>query len=139
MVLVRKADRRKILEFLFKEGVMVVKKDPYQEEHPDIPGVRNLHVMMVLKSLNSKEMVKEVFCWQYYYYTLNPEGIEHLRELLHLPPQVFPATLTKRRAGRPDGEGGEGGGGKSGGGGGEKGGWSGKGYGRGKGAAEETK
>ena len=39
--------------------------------------------------------MKGKFNWQWHYYFLNDEGIAHLREVLHLPAQVFPATLTK--------------------------------------------
>ena len=35
------------------------------------------------------------FNWQWFYYTLTDEGIAHLREVLHLPAQVAPNTLTK--------------------------------------------
>merc|ERR1719316_2121974 len=56
---------------------------------------------MMMKSLTSKDFVKEKFNWQWYYYFLTDEGIEHLREVLHLPAQVFPTTLTKQRPTRP--------------------------------------
>merc|ERR1719197_1802942 len=52
---------------------------------------------MLMKSLTSKDFVKEKFNWQWYYYFLTDAGIEHLREVLHLPAQVFPATLTKQQ------------------------------------------
>merc|ERR1719424_2444547 len=81
---------------------------------------------MVMKSLASRDMVDEKFNWQWYYYFLKNEGIEHLREVLHLPAQVFPSTLTKQRPSRPAMAGGDGGGGDGGG----KGG--GKGWGKGK-------
>merc|ERR1719235_58060 len=56
---------------------------------------------MLMKSLTSKDFVKEKFNWQWYYYFLTDAGIEHLREVLHLPAQVFPSTLTKQRPSRP--------------------------------------
>merc|ERR1719207_452296 len=56
---------------------------------------------MLMKSLTSKDFVKEKFNWQWYYYFLTDQGIEHLREVLHLPAQVFPSTLTKQRPTRP--------------------------------------
>jgi len=68
-------------------------------------GVPNLHVMMVMKSLTSRDYVKQKFNWQWFYYFLSDSGIEYLREVLSLPPQVFPATLTKQtrptRSGAP--------------------------------------
>merc|ERR1719440_557741 len=77
---------------------------------------------MLMKSLTSKDFVKEKFNWQYYYF-LTDAGIEHLREVLHLPAQVFPSTLTKQRPSRPAMASGEGGGDRGGG----------KGWGKGKG------
>ncbi|KAG0007314.1 hypothetical protein BGZ81_004991, partial [Podila clonocystis] len=47
----------------------------------------------------------------YYYYTLTDAGIEYLREYLHLPSEIFPATFKKtarpsapRRAGNDLGQ-----------------------------------
>merc|ERR1719311_736031 len=88
------------MEYLFKEGVLCVKKDGMKAKHDDI-DVPNLHVMMVMKSLASKDLVKFKFNWRWFYYFLTDEGIEYLREVLHLPPQVFPSTLTKQRPTRP--------------------------------------
>lgn len=89
------------------EGVLVVQKNPKLERHPEVP-VPNLHVMMVMKSLKSKDFCEEMFNWQHNYYTLKNEGMEFLRDYLRLPPTVFPATLTKKtttRAQRPGPEG----------------------------------
>merc|ERR1719478_1512212 len=65
--------------------------------------------MMLMKSLTSRDYVKEKFNWQWYYYFLTNEGIEYLRDVLHLPAQVFPTTLTKQRPTRPIGDEEEGG------------------------------
>jgi small subunit ribosomal protein S10e len=100
--LVSKRNRREIHEYLFREGVIVVKKDPKLFEHPELKGIPNLHVMMVLKSLKSRNYVSEKFNWQHYYYVLSNEGIEHLRDILHLPSHVQPATYTRKaRTGPP--------------------------------------
>jgi small subunit ribosomal protein S10e len=53
MVLVSKENKRKIFEYLLKEGVIVVKKDAYLPKHQHIPDVPNLQVMMIVKSLKS--------------------------------------------------------------------------------------
>lgn len=82
------------------EGVIVVQKNPKIEKHPEIP-VPNLHVMMVMRTLKSKDFCEEMFNWQHNYYTLKNEGVEYLREYLRLPPSVFPATLTKKTSARP--------------------------------------
>lgn len=96
-----------ILEYLFKEGVLAVQKDGLKAKHDHI-DVPNLHVMMVMKSLCSRDLVKEKFNWQWFYYFLSDTGIEHLREELHLPSTEQPATLTKQtklfRPGGPQGD-----------------------------------
>ncbi|CAE7518410.1 RpS10 [Symbiodinium microadriaticum] len=80
MVLIPKKSRRAILEHLFKEGVMVVKKDYQACKHNELEDIPNLHVMMVLRSLASRNYLSEIYSWQWHYYTLTNEGIEYLRE-----------------------------------------------------------
>lgn len=82
--------RRKIHEYLFKEGVCVAKKD-FECIHEDLQ-VKNLYVIKAMQSLNSKGYVKTQFSWQWYYYTLTDEGVEYLREWFHFPSEVVPAT-----------------------------------------------
>ncbi|KAK9475678.1 Plectin/S10 [Lipomyces japonicus] len=93
-MLIPKADRQKIHVYLFNEGVVVAKKDYNQEKHEEI-DTKNLYVIKALQSLTSKGFVKTQFSWQYYYYSLTDEGIEYLREWLHLPSEVVPATHRK--------------------------------------------
>ena len=81
------------------EGVLVAKKDVRAPKHDDIP-VPNLHVLSVLKSLKSRGYVTEQFSWQYHYFTLNDEGILYLRNYLHMPESVVPATIAKATRGR---------------------------------------
>ncbi len=93
MVLVSKANRRKIHEYLLREGVVVVKKvsgaqqlmpvkDPYLPTHQNIPGVANLEVMMVVRTLKSKDCLEETFCWQWGYYNLTNKGVKALAKSL---------------------------------------------------------
>mmetsp|Transcript_14524 Transcript_14524/g.41852 ORF Transcript_14524/g.41852 Transcript_14524/m.41852 type:complete len:201 (-) Transcript_14524:212-814(-) len=91
---------------IFEEGVLVAKKDLYAK-HTDI-DVPNLHVLKLLQSLKSRGYVTERFSWLHFYYFLTNEGIEYLREFLHVPADVVPATLKKSapRTGRPPGFGG---------------------------------
>ncbi|KAJ1657250.1 hypothetical protein IWQ61_002693 [Dispira simplex] len=110
-MLMPKKNRKLIYEALFRDGVLVAKKDYNASKHQDIP-VPNLQVIKALQSLNSRGYVKTLFSWQYYYYTLTDEGIEYLREYLHLPAEVFPATFKKsarpaapRFGGRPERDG----------------------------------
>ncbi|GFR17010.1 40S ribosomal protein S10b, partial [Trichonephila clavata] len=91
-----KAHRIAVFEYLFKEGVMVAKKDFNAPKHPDIENVPNLHVIKTLQSLKSKGLVKEQFSWRHYYWYLTNEGIQYLREVLNLPPEIVPATLKRQ-------------------------------------------
>ncbi|KAI8929390.1 Plectin/S10 domain-containing protein, partial [Entophlyctis helioformis] len=93
-MLILKEDRKKIYQYLFQEGVFVVKKDTHLAKHADV-DVPNLQVMKALQSLESRGFVKSQFSWQYYYYFLTNEGIEYLREFLHLPAEIVPRTFIK--------------------------------------------
>ena len=103
---IRRKERLQVYQYLFKEGVCVVKKDVTNVQHPEIP-VRNLEVMALLKSLHSRGFVRETYNWNYYYYYLENEGIEFLRSFLNLPDEVVPDTLNRpqARAARAEGQG----------------------------------
>ena len=126
-MLIPKADRRLIHEYLFREGVMVAKKDGNLAKHQDL-DTKNLYVMKACQSLTSRGFLKTQFSWQYYYYTLTPEGAgtfrtlhheiqmfanapcaDYLREWLHLPAEIVPQThiKTQRPAALPRGMGGD--------------------------------
>ena len=93
-MLMPKKDRTAIYEYLFTEGVMVAEKNFYPANHPKV-AVPNLHVIKALQSLTSRGYVTERFAWQHYYWYLTNNGIEYLREYLHLPQEIVPATLKK--------------------------------------------
>uniref|UniRef100_A0A1A9WB20 S10_plectin domain-containing protein n=1 Tax=Glossina brevipalpis TaxID=37001 RepID=A0A1A9WB20_9MUSC len=95
-----KAHRVAIYEYLFKEGVIVAKKDFHAPKHPELENIPNLHVIKTMQSLHSRGLVKEQFAWRHYYWYLTNEGIEFLRSYLHLPPEIVPATL--KRPTRPE-------------------------------------
>lgn len=97
-----KANRIATFSYLFKEGVLVVKKDTVSPTHPHIEGPSNLEVMMLMKSLASRGFIRITFNWQYNYCYLTDEGIEYLRTYLALPAEIVPATH-KKVAGRPEG------------------------------------
>jgi len=95
--------RTLIYEHLFKEGVLVAKKDFHAPKHTEI-DVPNLHVIKALQSLKSRGLVTEKFAWRHYYWYLTNEGIQYLRDYLHLPPEIVPSTLkrqTRPEAARP--------------------------------------
>merc|ERR1711924_458556 len=79
-------DRLIVYRNLFQEGVMVAKKDCNKAKHDDADlPVKNIYVIKLT----------ERFSWQWYYWYLTNEGIEYLREYLHLPEEIVPATLKK--------------------------------------------
>ena len=105
---ISKKNRIAVYSYLFKEGVLVCKKDRFHafkegklEYKRDEIEVSNLEVMMLMKSLKSRGYTRETFNWQYMYYYLTNEGIEYLREYLHLPAEIVPSTLKKLTAARP--------------------------------------
>merc|ERR1712161_47699 len=79
-------------EHLFREGVMVAKKDTHAPKHPELEAIPNLQVIKALTSLKSRGYVKEQFAWRHYYWYLTNEGIGYLRNYLHLPPEIVPTT-----------------------------------------------
>ncbi|KAL9180776.1 hypothetical protein ACHAXT_011229 [Thalassiosira profunda] len=97
-----KANRVAVFSYLFREGVLVVKKDTVTPTHPHIEGVTNLEVMNLMKSLNSRGYIRTTFSWQHNYCYLTEEGIEYLRGYLALPAEIVPATH-KKQASRPEG------------------------------------
>lgn len=89
---------RAIYEVLFREGVMVAKKDRRPRSlHPHVPGVTNLQVMRAMASLRARGLVRETFAWRHFYWYLTNEGVAHLRQYLHLPPEIVPASLQRVR------------------------------------------
>ncbi len=93
-MIIPKKNKRIIYENLFKgtpkhlefsvanfapEGVLVAKKDFNAPKHEEL-DVPNLQVIKALQSLTSKGFVKTQFSWQWYYYVLTPEGVDHLRK-----------------------------------------------------------
>ena len=85
-----------LLSSCLTEGVLVAKKDFNLPKHQDI-DTKNIYVIKALQSLNSRGYVKTQFAWQYYYYTLTDAGIDYLREWLHLPSEIVPATHVKKQ------------------------------------------
>lgn len=101
-MIIPKQDRRTIYENLFKDGVMVAKKEYNAPKHVDL-DVKNLYVIKACQSLNSRGFIKTQFSWKFYYYTLTDEGIEYLREWLNLPSEIVPATFKKVQRATPAG------------------------------------
>lgn len=103
-MLIPKKNKKAICQHLFKEGVLVAKKDFNVPTHPEVEGVTNLQVIKVMQSLESRGYVKSQFSWQYFYYFLTDDGIQYLREYLHLPADIVPATFKKTTRALPSGQ-----------------------------------
>jgi len=104
---ITKKNRLAVYSFLFKEGTITAKKDPYGPKHSDALPIPNLEVVKLLQSFASKGYVRETFNWQWYYWYLTEEGIAYLRAYLGIPEDILPATLRQpaavSRAPRADG------------------------------------
>merc|ERR1719253_460918 len=92
-MLVPKKNRLAVYSYLFKEGVCVAPK-ALGDKNPQIE-VPNVQVVKLMQSLESRGYVRERFSWQWFYYSLTNEGIEYLREYLHVSNDTVPATLKK--------------------------------------------
>jgi small subunit ribosomal protein S10e len=75
---------------------MVAEKDFHASKHPALEKIPNLHVIKALQSLKSRGYVKEQFAWRHFYWYLTNEGIQYLRDFLHLPPEIVPPTLKRQ-------------------------------------------
>lgn len=89
-----KENRKAIYEYVLEKGVIVAKKD-FTCKHPQVKDIPNLHVIKALQSMKSRGYVKEQFAWRHYYWYLTNEGIQYLRDYLHLSSQTLPETLRK--------------------------------------------
>eukprot|EP00500_Bicosoecida_sp_ms1_P002469 CAMPEP_0203806158 /NCGR_PEP_ID=MMETSP0115-20131106/47_1 /ASSEMBLY_ACC=CAM_ASM_000227 /TAXON_ID=33651 /ORGANISM="Bicosoecid sp, Strain ms1" /LENGTH=101 /DNA_ID=CAMNT_0050714815 /DNA_START=76 /DNA_END=378 /DNA_ORIENTATION=- len=92
-MLVPKKNRILVYKYLFNEGVLCAKADPTLPKHGEIEEVPNLQVLNLMKSLESREYVRRTFSWQWHYYYLTEEGIEYLRDYLHLPKEIGGAEI----------------------------------------------
>ncbi|RXM31481.1 hypothetical protein EOD39_6945 [Acipenser ruthenus] len=89
---------RAIYELLFRDGVLVAKKDKRpQSLHPEVPELTNLQVIRAMGSLKSRGYVRETFAWRHFYWYLTNEGIVYLRDYLRLPPEIVPSSLQRVR------------------------------------------
>src|ERR1700712_1182519 len=67
------------------------------KDHHNVDTNAVLQVVKACQSLTSRGYLKTQFSWQWYYYTLTPEGLDYLREWLHLPAEIVPATHIKQQ------------------------------------------
>ena len=95
-----KKNKIAVYSYLFKEGCLVAPKDFYKAKHDDI-DVPNIQVMQLMKSLVSRGYVNQTFNWQWFYWYLNDEGVDYMRDYLNLPEEVVPITHKKKAAAAP--------------------------------------
>ncbi|KAG5451219.1 Plectin/S10 domain protein [Opisthorchis viverrini] len=85
--------RNAIYEKIIQDGVLTARNDIRPcYNHPTI-STRNLHVIKTMRSLKSRGWVREQYAWRTYYWFLTNDGLTHLREVLHLPSDIIPATM----------------------------------------------
>ncbi|KAF6775066.1 hypothetical protein AHF37_05540 [Paragonimus kellicotti] len=85
--------RNSIYEKIIQDGVLTARNDVRPcYNHPTI-NTRNLHVIKTMRSLKSRGCVREQYAWRTYYWFLTNDGLTHLREVLHLPSDIIPATM----------------------------------------------
>ena len=89
--------RNIVYAYLFKEGVLVATKDFFAPKHHIISQATNREVICMMNSLKSRGYVRETFNWGWFYWYLTATGVNYLREYLHLPAEVVPATLKATR------------------------------------------
>merc|ERR1712080_55448 len=58
IMLMPKKNLVSIYEHLFREGVMVAKKDPHAPKHPELEAVPNLHVIKALPASNPEDTLR---------------------------------------------------------------------------------
>ena len=58
-------------------------------------------LLLTFQSLKSRGYVKEQFAWRTYYWYLTNEGIQYLRDYLHLPAEIVPSTLKRQARAEP--------------------------------------
>ena len=102
-MIVPKEKRNLVYAYLFREGVLVAKKDFFAPKHHIISEVTNRELICLMKSLHSRQYVKETFNWGWYYWYLTEGGIDYLRKYLNLPETVVPNTF-KKAANEPERE-----------------------------------
>ena len=74
------------------EGCMICLNDTFHN-NTILKGIPNLHIIMMMKSFESKKFVRKTYAWKHHYWFLTNEGIEYLRGYLQLPSTIVPNTL----------------------------------------------
>lgn len=70
-MLMPKKNRVAIYEYLFKEGVMVAKKDFHAPKHPELETIPNLQVIKAMQVISSNNGIIKVPCFYIMSFHLN--------------------------------------------------------------------
>uniref|UniRef100_S4RDP9 Plectin/eS10 N-terminal domain-containing protein n=1 Tax=Petromyzon marinus TaxID=7757 RepID=S4RDP9_PETMA len=93
---------RAIYELLFRDGVMVARRDHRpQSRHAEVRFATQLQIFRAMRSLRSRGFVRETAAWQHHYWYLTDEGIGFLRGYLRLPTEIVPASMQRFRQPTP--------------------------------------
>ena len=84
-----------ILYSILMDGVICCKKE-FEGQHPLIK-VDNLKVWMLTRTLKSRGCLEETYNWQHYYFTLNQNGVQYIKQVLGInEAKVQPKTRLAR-------------------------------------------
>ena len=96
---VPKKTRDNVYRYFFTEGVIVAKKDPLGTWEGELGGkkfqVPAIQIWQLMRSMRSRDLLKEQFAWRHFYWFLNDNGVAFLRKYLHLAETVVPETHQK--------------------------------------------
>jgi hypothetical protein len=87
--------RRRILRYLFENGVLVVSDNP-AGIHDELECL-NVYVFQLGRSFTNKGYTKKRYAWAHAYYTLTDDGVAYLARFFGAP-DALPATLKPRQA-----------------------------------------
>ena len=97
--MIPKKNRDDVYRFLFTEGVIACQKNRTLKWQGVLGGKKfqvPVHqVWYLMRSFKSRGLVKEQFAWRHFYWFLNDDGINYLRQYLHLPDTVVPNSMKK--------------------------------------------
>ena len=95
--IVPKKTRDDVYRYLFTEGVICCKKDRLSTWQGTLGGKKFEapvhHVWYLLRSMLSRNLVKEQFAWRHFHWFLNDEGVAYLRNYFHLADSVVPNSM----------------------------------------------
>lgn len=105
MVHIPRAVYKAIYAYLFRNGSLALKEYgrvgevqaiTYINSDGEKCAAKYLHVNCVLKSLESREYVRDTYAWRHHYYFLTEKGENFIRSELDLTDDIKPTPFTKK-------------------------------------------